>query len=222
VVLVAQSSGERITTAVVYSVDCVKHPYDCGAQYATDSPLAPNTVWDVLVDDMLTTAFTTGDEDAWLDIPSAPDVSRGAIYDSRQADYPGYSATWQVTALLPGEWLEYEVRGDEVTAQSGATPIAAVVLGSPMCTYIAQDDGVLLNAEVRARRITPGGLAGEWSAWTDVNPAATIVEEPYQPDLDEEPDSDTSDADSAGCQSVTVSPSLGLLLMGLLGVRRRR
>jgi hypothetical protein len=41
----------------------------------------------------LTTAFTTGDEDAWLDIPSAPDVSRGAIYDSRQADYPGYSAT---------------------------------------------------------------------------------------------------------------------------------
>ena len=210
VVLVAQDTEQVIPTRVTRHVDCLDRPYNCAAQYAPLAELAPNTVWDVVVDDWEQGAFTTRKGVSSVDIPEAPPLSRGAIDISRDPNYSGYSASWQIGDLMAGEWVEFEVRGDGVTAPDGMTSTSRVVLGNPVCGSYSGDPGELSNAEVRARRVTPTGIVGEWSEWTDVDPALTTITEDPEDWLEQ-----------SACYSVPARASWLALPLVLLGLRRR-
>ena len=203
--LYAADGDITVPLTAVRRVNCSTRPYDCAAQLQPAEPLEPGKTWQVQVDGESIRTFRTGPGEHVSDVREPLELSRGAITDETLApDYRTYTASWSASSKFPGEWMEYDYRGDDIDPGSASTYSRTVVLGYSTCDGGA-DIGTLSTAEVRARRVSVTGEVGAWTAWTDVDPALTRV--------------DHGD-DSASCSSLP--RSLTWLGLPLLFLSRRR
>jgi len=209
VALYANKGDITVPLTAVRQVNCTIWVYDCAAQFRPIEPLAADKTWEVKVDGWTVSTFATSPGPHPEAMQGPLTLRRGAITDDQPdpetSAEPTYQARWSASPTQSGEWLEYEYRGDEIRPGSGATPYSRVLLGSAYCDG-GEHVGTLSTAEVRARRISVTGATGEWTEWTDVDPALTQV---------------TRWDDSSSCSSAPRSLIwLGLPL--LLLARRRR